>query len=69
MKELNYGATIQVGDYVSVNGKMSKVSKVKGDYCYVRVNRCCTLELPLVYSAEFKDTDNIDETVYTVYRE
>lgn len=71
MTELNYGDKLQVGDKVKVRNKFRNVFKVneKEGVAYVRMTLMCTLELPIVYSPEFKSTDEFDETSYEVYRD
>lgn len=71
MTELKYGDSLQIGDKVKVGSKFRTVYKVQEDkgVAFVRMNILCTLELPLIYSAEFKSTDEVDENSYTVYRE
>lgn len=69
MKELRFGKCIRVGDRVKVGNGFHKVTKIDENYCYVQLNKRSTLRLPLIYSEEFKSMDELDETVYVVYRD
>lgn len=68
MTELNYGYPIQVGDKVKVGKGFHDVIKVTKEHSYVHINKRATLELPAIYSQEFKNSDEIDQTSYEVYR-
>lgn len=68
MTELNYGEKIEVGDKVKTGKGFSEVIKVTKEHSYVHINKMATLELPAVYSPEFKNSDEIDQTAYEVYR-
>lgn len=69
MTELTYGETIKVGDKVKVGKGLHNVIKVTKNHSYVHLNKMSTLELPSVYSSTFKNSDEIDQTIYEVYRE
>lgn len=68
MKELDYGEKIRVGDKVFTMGGLHDVVGTDNNFCYVRVNRYTSIRLPNVYSKEFKDSNDIDNEEYPVFR-
>lgn len=68
MTELKYGEPVQVGDKVAIGSRVCEVSEVTDKVSVVHVNRKTTLNLPRVYSQEFKSPDESDENTYVVYR-
>lgn len=68
MTELEYGEPVQVGDKVAIGSRVCEVSEVTDKVSVVQVNRKTTLNLPRVYSQEFKSPDESDENTYVVYR-
>lgn len=68
MTELSYGEIIKKGDKVKTGKGFHEVIKTDQSFCYVQMNKRATLRMPAVYDKEFKNTDEVDDTTYTVYR-
>lgn len=68
MKELSFGSDIRVGDTISVGSSTGEIFKVDNICCYARLNKRTIVQIPSVYSEQFKQPDSIDGRSYTVYR-
>lgn len=69
MTELTYGDRIEVNDKVCIHGLLCNVQSIHDGFCIVRINRKTTIQLPVIYSEEFKKPDSQDRTQYIVFRD